>query len=55
LLSYDSNSHAYRVFNKDSGYVETIGDAVFDETNDFQVEQYDLNVVDDEEALCEAL
>jgi hypothetical protein len=28
---------------------------VFDETNDSQVEQYDLNVVDDEEAPCEAL
>jgi hypothetical protein len=28
---------------------------VFDETNDSEVEQYDLNVVDDEEAPCEAL
>jgi hypothetical protein len=28
---------------------------VFDETNGFQVEQYDLDVVDDKEAPCEAL
>jgi hypothetical protein len=28
---------------------------VFDETNGSQVEQYDLDVVDDEEAPCEAL
>jgi hypothetical protein len=28
---------------------------VFDETNGSQVEQYDLDVVNDEEALCEAL
>jgi transposase InsO family protein len=55
LLGYDSNSRAYRVFNKDSVCVETTDDTVFDETNGFQVEQYDLNVVDDEEALCEAL
>jgi hypothetical protein len=28
---------------------------VFDETNGSQVEQYDLDVVDDEEAPCDAL
>jgi hypothetical protein len=28
---------------------------MFDETNDFQVEQYDLDVVDDKEAPCETL
>jgi hypothetical protein len=28
---------------------------VFDETNDFQVEQYDLDIVDDEEVPYEAL
>jgi hypothetical protein len=28
---------------------------VFDETNDSHVEQYDLDVVDDEEAPCDAL
>jgi hypothetical protein len=55
LLGYDSNSHAYRVFNRDSGCVETTCDVVFDETNVSQVEQYDLSVVDNEEAPCEAL
>jgi hypothetical protein len=55
LLGDDSNSRAYRVFNKDSGCVETTCDAVFDETNGFQVEQYDLDIVDDKEAPCEAL
>jgi hypothetical protein len=30
-------------------------DAVFNETNGSQVEQYDLDFVDDEEALCDAL
>jgi hypothetical protein len=55
LLGYDSNSFAYRVFNKDSGCVEIICDAVFDETNGSQVEQYDLDIVDDEEATYEAL
>jgi hypothetical protein len=55
MLGYDSNSHAYHVFNKDSGCVETTCDAVFDETNGSQVEQYDLDDVDDEEAPCDAL
>jgi hypothetical protein len=40
MLGYDSNSHAYHVFNKDSSCVETTCDAVFDETSDSQVEQY---------------
>jgi hypothetical protein len=55
LLGYDSNSCAYCVFNKDSGCVKTTCEAVFDETNGSQVEQYDLNIVDDEQAPCEAL
>jgi hypothetical protein len=55
LLGYDSNSRAYRVFNKDSGCVETTCDAVFDETNGSQVKKYDLDIVDDEEAPYEAL
>jgi hypothetical protein len=55
LLGYDSNSYTYRVFNKDSGCVESTCDAVFDETNGSQVEQYDLDVVDDKKAPCEAL
>jgi hypothetical protein len=55
LHGYDSNSRAYRIFNKDSGYVKTTCDTVFDETNGSQVEQYDLDVIDDEEAPCDAL
>jgi hypothetical protein len=50
LLGYDSNLYAYHVFNKDSGSVETTCDMVFDDTNGSQVEQYDLDVVDDEKA-----
>jgi transposase InsO family protein len=38
MLSYDSNSRAYHVFNKDPGCVETTYDVVFDETNGSQVE-----------------
>ncbi len=49
LLGYDSNSHAYCVFNVTTGCVETTCDAVFDETNDSQVEEYNFDVVDDEE------
>jgi hypothetical protein len=55
LLGYDSNSRAYHVFNKDSSCVETTCDAIFEETNDYQVEQYDLDDVDDEEVPCDAL
>jgi hypothetical protein len=55
MLGYDSNSRTYRVFNKDSSCVETTYDTVFDETNGSQVEQYDLDIVDDEEAPCDAL
>jgi hypothetical protein len=55
LLGYDSNSRAHRVFNKDSDCVEITCDVMFDETNGSQVEQYDLDIVDDEEAPYEAL
>jgi hypothetical protein len=55
LLGYNSNSHAYSVFNKDFSYVETTCDTMFDETNDSQEEQVDLDLVDDEEASCDAL
>jgi hypothetical protein len=55
LLSYDSNSHAYCVFNKDFSCVEITFDVVFDETNGSQEEQVDLNLVDGEEATCDAL
>jgi hypothetical protein len=51
----DSNTRAYRVFNKSTGLVEVSCDIVFDETNGSQVEQVDLDVLDDEEAPCVAL
>jgi hypothetical protein len=55
LHGYDSNSRAFRVFNVTTGCVETTCDAVFDETNGSQKEQVDLDLVDDEEAPCDAL
>jgi hypothetical protein len=55
LLGYDSNTRAYRVFNKSTRLVEVYCDIVFDETNGSQVEQVDLDELDDEEALCVAL
>jgi hypothetical protein len=55
LLGYDSNSRIYRVFNITNSCVKTTCDAVFDETNGSQKEQDDLDLVDDEEAPCDAL
>jgi hypothetical protein len=55
LLGYDSNSHAYHVFNMTTGCVETTCDAVFDETNSSQKEKVDLDLVDNEEAPYDAL
>jgi hypothetical protein len=55
LLGYDSNTRAYRVFNKSTRLVEVSCGIVFDETNGSQVEQVDLVELDDEEALCVAL
>jgi hypothetical protein len=55
LLGYDSNTRAYRVFNKSTGLVEVSCDIVFDETNGSQVEQVDLDELDDKEAQCVAL
>jgi hypothetical protein len=46
LLGYDSNTKAYRVFNKSSGLVEVTSDVVFDETNGSPKEQVDLDDVD---------
>jgi hypothetical protein len=43
LLGYDSNTRAYRVFNKSTGLVEVSCDIVFDESNGSQVEQVDYN------------
>jgi hypothetical protein len=55
LLGYDSNTRAYRVFNKSTGLVEVSCDIVFDETIGCQVEQVDLDELDDEQARCVAL
>jgi hypothetical protein len=55
LLGYDSNTRAYRAFNKSTGLIEVSCDIVFDETNGSQVEQVDLDELDDEEAPCVAL
>jgi hypothetical protein len=55
LLGYDSNTRAYRVFNKSTGLVEVSCDIVFDETNGSQVEQVDLDELDYEEASYVAL
>jgi hypothetical protein len=49
LLGYDSNTKAYRVFNKSSGLVEISSDIVFDETNGSPREQVDLDDVDEDE------
>jgi hypothetical protein len=48
LLGYDSNTKAYRVFNKSSGLVEVSSDIVFDETNGSPREQVDLDDIDEE-------
>jgi hypothetical protein len=55
LLGYDSNTRAYRVFNKPTGLVEVSCDIVIDETNGSQVEHVDLDELDDEEASCVVL
>jgi hypothetical protein len=55
LLGYDSNTRAYRVFNKSTRLVEVSCDIVFDETNGSQVDQVHLDELDDEEAPCFAL
>nr|AAV44188.1 putative polyprotein [Oryza sativa Japonica Group] len=47
LLGYESNAHAYRVFNKTSGIVEVTRDVTFDESNGFQGEQVVVHVVSD--------
>jgi transposase InsO family protein len=51
LLGYDSNTKAYRVFNKSSRLVEVSSDVVFDETNGSPREQVDLDDVDEDEVL----
>jgi hypothetical protein len=54
-LGYYSNSHAYRVFNVTISCVESTYDIVYDETNGSQKEQVDIDLIDNEEAPCDAL
>jgi hypothetical protein len=49
LIGYGTNDHAYRVFNKTTGCVETTVDVIFDESNGSQQEQVSEDLVDDEE------
>jgi hypothetical protein len=55
LLGYDSNTKAYRVFNKSSGLVEVSSNVVFDETNDSPREQVDLDDIDEDEVPTAAM
>jgi hypothetical protein len=49
LLGYDSNTEAYRVFNKSFGLIEVTSEFVFDDTNGSPREQIDLDDVDENE------
>jgi hypothetical protein len=55
LLGYDSNTKAYRVFNKSSGLVEVSSDVVFDETNGSPREKVDLDDIDEDEVPTAAM
>jgi hypothetical protein len=55
LLSYDTNTKAYRVFKKSSGLVEVSSDVVFDETNGSTREQVDLDDIDEDEGPTAAM
>jgi hypothetical protein len=55
LLGYDSNTKAYRVFNKSSGLVKVSSDVVFDETNGSPREQVDLDDIDENEVPTAAM
>jgi hypothetical protein len=55
LLGYDSNTKAYRVFNKSSRLVEVSSDVVFDETNGSPREQVDLDDIDEDEVPTAAM
>jgi hypothetical protein len=49
LLGYDSNTKAYRVFNKSSGLVEVSSDVVFDDTNGSPRDQVYLDDIDEDD------
>jgi hypothetical protein len=55
LLGYDSNTKAYRVFNKSSGLVKVSSDVVFDETNGSPREQVDLDDIDKDDVPTAAI
>jgi hypothetical protein len=55
LLGYESNTKAYRVFNKSSRLVEVSSDVVFDETDGSPKEQVDLDDIDEDEVLTAAM
>jgi hypothetical protein len=55
LLGYDSDTKAYRVFNKSLGLVEVTSDVVFDETNGSPREQVDLDDIDEDEVPMTAI
>jgi len=55
FFGYGTNEHAYRVFNKTTGCVETSVDVTFDETNGSQVEQVNPNLVEEEEPPFQAI
>jgi hypothetical protein len=55
LLGYDSNTRAYRVFNKSSSLVEVSSDIVFDETNGSPREQVDLDDIDEDDVPTAAI
>ena len=55
LLGYGPNEHAYQVFNLSTGRTEITVDVTFDESNGFQVEQVDLDIVGKEMSPCEGI
>jgi hypothetical protein len=55
LLGYESNTKAYRVFNKSSGLVEVSSDIVFDETDGSPREQVDLDDIDEDDVPMAAM
>jgi hypothetical protein len=55
LLGYDSNTKAYRVFNKSSSFVEVSSNVVFDETNGSPREQVDLDDIDEDDVPTSAI
>jgi hypothetical protein len=50
-----TQTHVHIMFSTMTPVVLTTCDVMFDETNGSQVEQYDLDIVDDEEAPCDGL